>query len=143
VSWSGFSATSKPEHRTTPHEICGPTYCENFETSLQEGLLTTAQFEKFCTKLCELLPDRSADCDRGLATDQIDTPELFYCQGSPLPCDSTVELSRVLELEGLLFAQLGRPPTDAEKEDAIQRWRQGLMVGSRSRLTLRGRRPFF
>jgi hypothetical protein len=120
----------------------GAQVLENFEASLERGLLTATQFARLCARLGELIPDPPATCNSETLMGQIDTPEPFYCQGPRLPSNPGHELSRVMELWVFLFATLGRPPTDSEYEDALQRWRQGI-AGTHYSASFRGKRPFF
>lgn len=120
----------------------GERVVENFATSLMYGFITAVQFERFCTRLGEILPEPPDPCSAIMVTDQIDNSTPCYCQGPHILAAAGSTLSRIMKLWGFLFATLGRPPTGPEEDDALYRWQQGL-VGSQYHLSLRGRRPFF
>ncbi len=59
----------------------GQRVTENFERSLSMSFLDGTLFERFCSRLGQLLPDRPDSCDRGRFDDAIDDPDPFYCRG--------------------------------------------------------------
>ena len=122
----------------------GRRVVDNFTVSLQQGLLTDTQFERFCTRLGAILPDPPTLCSAETVTDQIDTPAPFYCQGPQVQSPAGGGLSRVMDFEGFLRASLRRRPSRQEYNGALHVWQQ-RPVGSRARhtLQLRGRRAFF
>jgi hypothetical protein len=121
----------------------GRRVLENFETSLDRALITTDQFERFCSRLSEILPDPPHDCDSGAVEAQIDRPEPFYCLGPPLGVDPGTRLSGVMDVRAFLYARYGpRRFTATDYDDWRGRFRRG-QAGGTHRLTLRGRRPFF
>lgn len=119
----------------------GPQVLKNFETSLQQHLISDANFERFCTKLSKLIPDPPMACDPSAIAVQIDSPEPFYCQGPQVQSNPGDQLSRVMELRGYLRASLRRRPSNAEYQSALHDWRLGR-AGTYCHFTLRGPRPF-
>jgi hypothetical protein len=115
----------------------------NFDAALGNDLLEAGDFERFCGRLGELLPDPPSACDSEAVAARIDHPEPFYCLGPPLRVDAGTSLSRAMDVRAFLYAKFGpRRFTATDHDDWRGRFRRGE-VGLRHRLALRGRRPFF
>lgn len=99
-------------HRGTP---VGERVCGNIDDALSQGLLEPDLFLRFCGQLGPLLGDDPSTCDPEAVQAQIDDPEPFFCRGPEVAAPDGAWLSRVVDLEGFLYAHLDREPWDSER----------------------------